>query len=83
VSLAVRYKGHDVGVFKADFVCFSSIIVELKAQAQLTGVDLAQVVHYLRTAGLPTGLLLNFGAGRLDYRRLANVVSAPASSVSA
>jgi GxxExxY protein len=83
VSPPVHYKGHDVGVFKADFICFSTIIVELKAQAQLTGGDLAQVVHYLRAACLSTGLLLNFGTSRLDYRRLANTVSSSSSLLSA
>jgi GxxExxY protein len=68
----VRYKGHDVGMFKADFVCFATIVVELKAQAQLTGIDMAQVINYLRAARLQTGLLLNFGTPSLDCRRLAN-----------
>jgi GxxExxY protein len=44
----------------------------LKAQAQLTGIDMAQVINYLRAARLQTGLLLNFGTPSLDCRRLAN-----------
>jgi GxxExxY protein len=83
VSLTISYKGHDVGIFRADFVCFSTIVVELKAQAQLTGIDSAQVINYLRAARLPTGLLLNFGAPKLEYRRLANTPTDASSFSSA
>jgi GxxExxY protein len=71
VSLLVEYKGQRLACsYRADFVCFESIIVELKAIVQLTGADDAQLINELKATGLNRGLLLNFGAPSLEYKRL-------------
>jgi len=66
----VTYKGHVLGTpYRADFVCHSSIIVELKALKTLTDVESAQALHYLKAAGFERALLINFATPRLDYKR--------------
>jgi GxxExxY protein len=69
-DLPVLYKDRPLPCsYKADFVCHEAIIVELKAVARLTTVEHAQVINYLKATGLKRGLLVNFGAPRLEYKR--------------
>src|SRR5919202_2261573 len=71
VELPITYKGKILAAkYKADFVVFDSIIVELKALDALTGHERAQLLNYLKASGLHRGLLLNFGARSLQYERL-------------
>ncbi len=57
-------------VYKADIVCFEDVIVEVKAVKQLSAVDRAQVINYLKATGFSRALLINFGAVSLEYERI-------------
>jgi GxxExxY protein len=71
VALPVRYKHKLLTcAYRADFVCFESVIVETKAIAALTGADDSQLINELKATGMQRGLLLNFGAASLEHKRL-------------
>lgn len=55
-----------------DFFVEDKIMVELKAVSRLEEVHLAQAINYLEAYNMEIGLLLNFGAKSLEFRRLIN-----------
>lgn len=57
-------------VYKSDFLCFGSVIVELKAIQNLSGKEAAQVINYLKASSLQKAILLNFGTKSLQHKRL-------------
>ena len=68
--VSVHYKGRVVGEYFADVVVAGGVILELKVADTLTKAHEAQMLNYLRATGLRVGLVLNFGAPRLDWKRL-------------
>jgi len=78
-QLPVFYKGRQLAtVYRVDFVCDESVVVELKALSNLSSAEEAQIIHYLKASGLETGLLINFGARSLEWKRF--VYSRPRST---
>jgi GxxExxY protein len=70
VRLPIRYKGELLECsYQADFICYDTVIVELKALTKLTTVEHAQVINYLKATGLDRGLLINFGSPQMEYNR--------------
>jgi GxxExxY protein len=79
--LPILYRGSPLTVScRADFVCYSSLLVELKAIQHLSGVEESQVINYLKASGLARALLFNFGTPRLQYKRLVFNLRKSASS---
>jgi GxxExxY protein len=71
VPLPIRYKGELLTcTYRADFICFETIILETKAIPRLTPADDAQLINELRATGMRRGLLLNFGASSLEQKRV-------------
>ena len=70
--LDVFYKGTKVKQFVCDFLVEGSVLVELKAIKELTPLETGQVLNYLKSTDLKLGLLLNFGASSLQYKRVIN-----------
>ena len=68
-ALTVNYDGNLVGEFIADLLVEHELIVELKAVQSLATPHEVQTVNYLVATGMDTGLLLNFGAERLEFKK--------------
>ena len=68
-SLQVTYEGVIVGDFCADMVANELVLIENKAVRALTVAHEVQLVNYLTATGIEVGLLLNFGAERLEFKR--------------
>ena len=69
-EMPIWYRGVQVGTRRVDFLVEERVVVELKAIAGLENVHLAQAINYLEAFGLEVGLLLNFGATKLEFRRV-------------
>ena len=71
-EVGIYYKNEKVGARRVDLFYENKIPVELKATSALDDIHLAQAINYLEAFNLEIGMLLNFGAKSLEYRRLYN-----------
>ena len=71
-SVNVIYKGRVAKQFICDFIIEGKVLVELKALKQLSSIEMAQTLNYLKATDLKIGLLINFGEPSLKCKRLAN-----------
>ena len=71
-EMPIYYQGEKIGMRVVDFFVDDKIMVELKAVTDLDDVHLAQGLNYLEASGLEVGLLINFGAKSLQFKRLHN-----------
>ena len=75
--IAITYKGQPLErSYKADLVCFDTIVVELKSVEQLKAEHTAQLLNYLKATGMPMGILINFGEKPLRYKIVPNYLGA-------
>ena len=74
VALEVLYKSVPLGkTFRADFLVFNKILIELKAINSIGPIEKAQMLNYLKATHCKLGLILNFGAhGKLETMRLVH-----------
>jgi GxxExxY protein len=69
---AVYYETHFIGNRRVDFLINKLITDELKAVSELDNSHLNKALNYLEAFGLEIGLLINFGAPKLQFKRLIN-----------
>lgn len=75
-KLNLAYKGHPLSQFyEPDFLCFQSVVVEIKAVKKLADEHRAQTINYLKATKLEVGLLINFGHyPKIEHERFVNQV---------
>lgn len=71
-EIPMMYEKYQVGTRRLDFFVDDKIMVEIKAVSGLADVHLAQAKNYLEAYKLESGLLINFGAPSLEFKRLFN-----------
>lgn len=77
----IYYEGINVGTRRADFLVENKIVIELKALINLEDVHLAQAKNYLVAYDFEIGLLINFGATSLQYKKVFHPVKHPINKV--
>ena len=71
-EMPIYYKDEQIGTRRVDFLIENVVSVELKAIIQLEDVHLTQALNYLEAYNLEIGMLINFGAKSLQFKRLIN-----------
>ncbi|MBN1388359.1 MAG: GxxExxY protein [Bacteroidales bacterium] len=72
-KLRIRYNDIQLGKYYiADFVCYDFILLEIKATPIIYDLQKYQLLNYLKATGLELGILINFGAKSLNYKRIVN-----------
>ena len=73
MEMQIFYDGRILGTRRVDFFVEDDIMVEIKAVIKLEDVHLAQAMNYCQAYNLPIGLLINFAAKSLEFKRVYNV----------
>ncbi len=72
MEMPIHYREQEIGTRRVDFFVEGKIMTELKAIIKLEDVHLAQAMNYLEAYKMEIGLLLNFGAKSLEFKRVHN-----------
>ena len=72
LEMPIYYRNEQIGTRRVDFFVEEKIMVELKAIIKLEDVHLAQALNYLEAYKMDVGLLINFGAKSLEFKRVHN-----------
>lgn len=73
-EMPIHYRGQQIGTRRVDFLVEGVVSVELKAITVLEDIHLAQALNYLEAYDLEVGLLINFGARSLEFKRVVRKV---------
>jgi GxxExxY protein len=68
--MEIYYKGEDIGTRRVNFFVDGKIMLELKAIIRLEDAHLAQAINYLEAYNMDIGLLINFGARSVEFKRV-------------
>lgn len=79
-ELPVFYKGQKIGLRRVDFFADNTISVEIKAKSEIDNAHLAQAINYIEASNIHAGLIINFGAPSLQFKRLHNKSLFPPNS---
>jgi GxxExxY protein len=71
-ELSIHYKGNKIGLRRVDFWIENTVSLEIKAKSELDNTHLAQAINYIEASNVSTGLLINFGAPSLQFKRIHN-----------
>ena len=71
VDIPVYYKGKKIGTRRVDFLV-AGCLLEIKAKSVFAPEDYVQAESYVKAAGYPLGLLINFGSLKIQIKRIAN-----------
>ncbi|HWA06145.1 MAG TPA: GxxExxY protein [Ignavibacteria bacterium] len=71
-EMLIYYREYEIGTRRADFFVEELVMVEIKAIIRLEDVNLAQAMNYLEAYRMEIGLLINFGAKSLEFKRVHN-----------
>ena len=70
-SIQIVYKGEPLGEpYRADFVCYGKVIIELKSVSEILDVHRAQIINYLKATKMTLGFLVNFGEESINIERI-------------
>jgi len=71
-EMSIFYRNFDIGTRRVDFFVENQIMVEIKARLELDDAHLNQAMNYLEAYNMKIGLLINFGANSLQFKRVHN-----------
>lgn len=72
MEMPIFYRDEQIGTRRVDFFVQNCVMVELKAMEKIEDVHKAQAINYLEAYNIADGLLINFGAKSLEFKRLYN-----------
>jgi GxxExxY protein len=75
LEIPIHYEGIEIGNRRVDFFVEEKIMVEIKAVSRLENAHLAQAINYLEAYKIDVGLLINFGAQSLQFKRIKKPIS--------